>query len=280
MCVNFSQLNEQWYFCSNERQTLLDASISRMQYTNRRQSCSPSEKFLSSSKQKTKSRSQRYHTLYSSITCFDTFSSRYLSFRFVSFRCISNFYISIWKTKHDWNSFNIFDWVECGASKQKFRRDYVCWAKGMFWKDDWQNLHSSSFVRSFFTHESWFDVCLLLNHFGVATPKSSNHIKSTWNAFNQLQWWCWWWWWQNVYKPLNFTAQSIDAHRMRLCSQAMTRFLFCLRCQRWYFNSIVVVSAATNLKGMFFKQKSVFATFSFNYYFQFIIVVIIFFRHF
>lgn len=81
------------------------------------------------------------------------------------------------------------------------------------------------------------------------------------------------WWWQNVYKPLNFYG-TIDRCTPNSC--AVTRFLFRLRCLRWYFNSIVSSPLQQTWMESFFKQKSVFASFCFNYYFQFIIIVIIF----
>lgn len=106
------QTNGQRIFRSNKRLGLLDALVSPVH--------SAIVDLLSLQIFKTKkqrrrrsSSSNQFHTLYSSITRFDTFSS--ISFfrrrrrRVISFFLLFLFYIYIWKTKHVLNSFNIFD---------------------------------------------------------------------------------------------------------------------------------------------------------------------------
>lgn len=142
-------------------------------------------------------------------------SLRYLfffSFRFLSFVSNFLFYISIWKTKHVLNSFNIFDW--CFEAKMSL---WLCVEqRECFEKTDDKISNSLSFVRCFFTHESWFDVCWLLNHFCVTTPKRSIHIKSNWNAFDG----------GGKMSINRWILQHNQSMHMCLCSLVVTRFLF------------------------------------------------------
>lgn len=126
-------------------------------------------------------------------------SLRYLfffSFRFLSFVSNFLFYISIWKTKHVLNSFNIFDW--CFEAKMSL---WLCVEQRECFEKTNDKISNSSLL-----FHTWIMVWCVL----VVESLWCNNTQ-TLNS-HQIQLECFRWWWQNVYKPLNFTAQSIDAH--------------------------------------------------------------------
>lgn len=128
----------------------------------------------------------------------------------------------------------------------------MCWAKGMFWKDEWQNF--KLFVVCSLLFHTWIMVWCVL----VVESLWCNNTQ-TLNS-HQIQLECFRWWWQNVYKPLNFTAQSIDAHvSVFVCCDLVFVFVcgvsvgILIRLCRLHCNKLEW--------NRFFKQKSVFARF-------------------